>query len=506
MTPNILFIFSDQHRRASMGFWQKKEYSNAMLGVSDPVHTPNLDRLADSGIVLSEAYSSYPVCSPFRAMLFSGLYPENNGVWQNCAPGRKDELRGDITTLTDVLADSGYSVGYIGKWHLEEPRADFDADGNYIGDRPDYKGKRYFPDGSDDSNTACWDTLIRSERCRKIDYLYAYNTHDVFRNDPKKSRLSSPHYWDKNYKRHLPPEGMWSPDFETDLAINFLNNQNGERKGDKPYALFVSYNPPHSPYSHRDDTDHEAYDRLYSPEKPRRQNVERDDSRFLENTRIYYSHVTGIDRCVGRLLSALDGIGAADNTIVVFTSDHGEMLGSHGLMAKNVPFEEATAIPFVIRYPDKLSHRTDNLLITGADIMPTLLGLAGIAAPNELEGSDYSNILRTGEGDRPISALFTQPKRKGIRTHRYLLTISFGDDKSYSAPTLFDLESDPYQMNNLPFSAIPEEELLTLRTELGTRLALSDDPWFKKRLYPDFIIYPTKKPEKGVKNTEGNEE
>ena len=180
-----------------MGFWQKEEYRDALLGAADPVSTPNLDRLADSGLVLSEAYSGYPVCSPFRAMLFSGRYPEGNGVWQNCAPGRKDELRGDIDTLTDVLSDSGYSVGYVGKWHLEEPKPEFDREGNYIGGDPDYTGERFFPDGSPDSNTACWDTLIRSERQRKIDYLYAYNTHDIFRRDPQKSRLLSPHYWIK---------------------------------------------------------------------------------------------------------------------------------------------------------------------------------------------------------------------------------------------------------------------------------------------------------------------
>ncbi|MBQ9116561.1 MAG: sulfatase [Clostridia bacterium] len=490
MKPNIIFVFSDQHRRSAMGFWQKDEYKNLIIGGSDPVSTPNLDRLADSGIVLSEAYSSYPVCSPFRAMLFSGMYPENNGVWQNCAPGRKDELRGDLNTLTDVLSDSGYSVGYVGKWHLEEPKAEFDAEGNYIGDQPDYNGKRYFPDGSDDSNTACWDTLIRSERQRKIDYLYAYNTHDIFRNEPGRSRLRSPHYWDKQHNRHLPPEGMWSPDFETELAVKFIENKNGERKTDRPYALFVSYNPPHPPYSSRVDTDYPSYDDLYEPQSPDRKNVQNDDSKFLENTRIYYSHVTGIDRCIGNLLSALDKSGEKSNTVVVFTSDHGEMLGSHGLMSKNVPYEEATAIPFIIRYPDKLKHRTDDLLLTGADIMPTLLGLVGITAPNGLDGKDYSNILSEEIGDRPVSALFTQPKRKGVRTHKYLLTLSYGNETEYASPTLFDIDADPFQMNNLPFDSIPESELLRLRRELGYWLAQSNDPWYKKRLYPDFIIYP----------------
>ena len=140
--PNILFVFSDQHRKSAMSLWQKEEYRSYLLGAPDPVATPHLDSLAEDGTLVSGAYSSYPVCSPFRAMLFSGKYPAHNGVWQNCAPGRKDELRGDIPTLTDTLAEQGYSVGYVGKWHLEEPRAEFDRDGNYIGNNPGYDGAK----------------------------------------------------------------------------------------------------------------------------------------------------------------------------------------------------------------------------------------------------------------------------------------------------------------------------------------------------------------------------
>ena len=147
-----------------MGFWQKEEYRDKLLGLSDPVYTPNIDTLADEGIVVSEAYSSYPVCSPFRAMLFSGLYPEDNGVWQNCAPGRRDKLSDGIPTLTDTLAGNGYSVGYVGKWHLEEPCADFDCDGNYIKDSADYQGERYFADGSPENAPTCWDTLIEKDQ------------------------------------------------------------------------------------------------------------------------------------------------------------------------------------------------------------------------------------------------------------------------------------------------------------------------------------------------------
>ena len=495
MKPNLLFICTDQQRRSALGFWQRDEYRGSLLGAPDPVYTPNIDRLADEGIVVSEAYSSYPVCSPFRAMLFSGRYPEDNGVWQNCCPQRPDELRADIPTFTDVLSVNGYSVGYVGKWHLENPRADFDSEGNYVAHIPDYQGERYFADGSPSDAPTCWDTLIPRERQRKIDYLYAYNTYDVFRYSVGDDPLKVPRLFDKDYKRHSPTPGEWSPDFETDVAIKFLSNKASERDEKKPFALFVNYNPPHLPYESREDTDYGAYDSIYKNAKekdflPKRENVTLSTPQFKERARVYFSHVAGIDRCVGRLLEALDAIGQRDNTVVVYTSDHGEMMGSHGLMSKNVPYEEATAIPFILRYPDKISHRIEPLFLNPVDIMPTILGLSDIEVDESFSGEDYSNVLLSGIGVRPSSAPFIQMKRKGVRTDKYLLSVSYKSDEEYGETMLFDLDADPYQMHNLELSSIPKEDLTTLLRELGSWLKRSNDPWYKKRLYSDFIIYP----------------
>ena len=492
--PNILFICTDQQRRASLGLFSKDEYKDLLTGAADPVHTPNIDALADEGIIITEAYSSYPVCSPFRAMLFSGLYPEDNGVKQNCAPGRPDELRADIPTFTDVLADNGYDVGYVGKWHLEMPRADFDQSGNYIAENAEYSGERFYADGSPEAAPTCWDTLIPESRRRGIDYLYAYNTYDVFRYSESTPILKRPRLFDRDYKRHMPPPDVWSADFETDVALNFLKNDAGQRRKSEPFALFVNYNPPHSPYASIDDTDRDAYEKHYKhadAEKrlPMRENLAPTVEDFEEKARVYFSHVCGIDRCVGRLLDALDEIGERENTIVVYTSDHGEMMGSHGLMAKNVPYEEATAIPFVIRYPRALNHRAVPLFITAVDMMPTVLGLAGIEKPSGLAGEDYSNLLSCGEGEMPSAALFTQPKRKGVRTRDYLLTIAYGTDDRHGETMLFDMKADPYQMNNLPLSAIPEAQLNELLRLLGSMLKKANDPWYKKRLYSDLILY-----------------
>ncbi len=494
--PNLVFLFSDQHRKGAMGFWSSPEFRDYILGEGDPVSTPCLDKLAREGIVVSGAYSSYPVCSPFRAMLFSGRYPAGNGVWHNCAPGRTDELRADIPTFTSALSEGGYSVGYVGKWHLERPLPDFSPDGEYIADDPAYDGERVYPDGSPSTNTSCWDTLIPRARQRGIDYLYAYNTWDIFRAREGMPPLKMPHYWDKDQRRHTAPEGVWSPDFETDLAIAFLKNEHGERDAERPYALFVGYNPPHLPYNSREDTDYTAFDSLYSEDAapdPRelikRENVTLSDDKFHTHSRVYFSHVTGIDRCVGRVLDSIPEA-ERDNTIVIFTSDHGEMLGSHGLMSKNVPYEEATAIPFIIRYPARLTPRCEPLLLCGTDIMPTVLELCGVEIPEGVEGISYSRLLISNEGERPSTAPFIQPNRKGVRSDRYLLTVTYDTDDSFKDAFIYDLSADPYQLCPLTPDDIPSDELLHLRRELGAQLAKSSDPWFSKRLYPDFIIYP----------------
>lgn len=176
--PNVVFIMPDQFRRQAMGFWSREKYRGAINGTSDPVHTPNLDRFADESIVFSQAISTQPVCSPFRAMLMSGRFPEQNGVKVNCKAGRDSSLREDIECFTDVLAKAGYSLGYIGKLHLDKPLPHFDKEGNYVGE-----GGGYFVDGSPESSTDCWDMYTPPGPKRHgIDYWYSYGTFDEHKN------------------------------------------------------------------------------------------------------------------------------------------------------------------------------------------------------------------------------------------------------------------------------------------------------------------------------------
>ena len=503
--PHILFVMTDQHRRIAMNFWNREPYRSHIFGEADPVVTPCLDAFAEESVVFSQSISNSPVCSPYRGMLFSGLFSGQNGVWNNCSPSRDSELRGDIPTFTDVLAESGYDVGYVGKWHLEKPRPQYDAEGNYIGETPDYRGEHYYPDGSPADNTACWDSLIPRDRNRHIRYMYMYNTCDVFRARADMPAVKRPHYWDNDYRRHTPPDGVWTPAFETDLAIRYSRNRAGERDGDKPFALFVSYNPPHSPYYSREDTDYEMYDRYYAgrdlPPRPNCGCADENNGVYpkgkatpvrgdmQEQRRVYFSHVSGIDRQFGRLLATLREEGLEEDTVVVFHADHGEMMGSHNLRAKNVLFEEALGIPLLIRYGKKLPHRIEDGLVSGVDIMPTVLGLAGLASavPPGLHGRDYSPALRGEPQVWEASAFYCQERDKGVRTDRYSFVIVEMADGAF-ATLLFDNQKDPYQYNNLPLAALPLPDREFLLNQLAYWLRKTDDPWYRAGKYENWTV------------------
>ena len=140
--PNILIIFPDQLRRYSAGFWSEEPYKNHVFGEPDPVITPNIDKLAKNGVVFSNAISNFPLCSPYRGMLISGRYPEQNGIWNNCFIGRNESLRDDITTIPDLFYTAGYNTSYFGKCHWLKNDPVFDENGNYIG-KTEFPGGQY---------------------------------------------------------------------------------------------------------------------------------------------------------------------------------------------------------------------------------------------------------------------------------------------------------------------------------------------------------------------------
>lgn len=474
--PNIIYVFPDQFRNQAMDFWNEPEYAPFVGWKADPVQTPRLNEFADESVVLSRAVSNCPLSSPYRGIFLTGMYPERSGITLNCMAERPESsLREDAICISDVLNAAGYSCGYIGKLHADHPTPnDPDNPGHYVSDRR--------PE---------WDAYTPAEKRHGYTFWYSYGTFDEHKN---------PHYWDADGNRYDPKE--WSVRHETDKAIEFLRNENGERKKDAPFFLTIAYNPPHSPYESLDDCmedDYALYEDMGYSELYVRENADTTLTK-ADAARYYFANVTGVDREFGRLLDELKKLGLDRNTIVVFTSDHGETMCSQGTYdPKNSIYTESFNVPFMIRYPEKIRPRVDSTLLSTIDIMPTLLSMAGLdkQIPQTAEGRDLSPVLlENGEDcDIPESALYIRnvngqkdenglvrgffPVARGLKTDRYSFEIAIRRDGSLETVTIFDDVKDPYQLNNIDYKSEPElfDKLLDM---LKDKLEEANDVWYRE--------------------------
>ncbi len=481
--PNLLYVFPDQFRREAMGFWQTDKYKGVLRTRTDPVVTPTLDKLAQESVVFTQAVSTCPVCSPHRGMLMSGMYPWQNGIVNNCHETRTDGLRHDIPCFTDVLAEAGYDTAYVGKTHWERNDPLFDDQGNYVGATPPPGGHRmnhydtYIPPGKSRHGNDYWFQCVKD----------VHKDPRVYSNDP--SRIDGK----RDGEQHRPK--IYSPRLEADVLIDYLKNAQGQRDPDKPFCAIWAPNPPHNPYDSEKDCDEVAYREHYQGKEGllNRPNVADHEttSKAEKRAPFYFANVTGVDKQLARVLQALEESGEADNTIVVFTSDHGEMMGSQGKFGKLVLYEESFCVPFLIRFPGHIRHRLEDLMISTVDIMPTLLGMMGLGdrIPGSVEGKDFSREVVSGDWStqaKPPSALFLgyNNKFKGIRTDRYSFQIDLDGTQ-----LVLDNEKDPYQMNPLTLADIPPADADVLVGELGRWLRESNDPWYLERKFDDLIPY-----------------
>ncbi|MBI2942430.1 MAG: sulfatase [Chloroflexi bacterium] len=390
----------------------------------DPVQTPNVDRLASQGVLFTNAVANTPVCTPSRASLITGKHA------LSCRTIANDlRLPADEPGIADVLKEHGYRRGYIGKWHL-------DGISRHMFTPP---GRRRH--GFDD-------------------YWAVYNcNHNYF--DCK---------WFEDDSPELRRRPGYDADIQTDQAIAFL-----ERFREEPFCLYLSWGPPHNPYR---VVPQEFLD-MYPPDEiPLRPNVEGPDRAAIAG---YYAHVSALDRNVGRLMETLDHLGLTENTIVVFSSDHGDMLWSRGRLNKQQPYDESIRIPLIIRWPGHLpAGVVDDLLIGVVDHAPTLLGLADVDVPAGMNGLDLSSAIRGTSDGRPSSALIAeyvsfdqardwQPWR-GVRTERYTYVRWL-----QGGALLYDNREDPYQLRNLMLEPGHDSLARDLEGELRRWLTRLDD-------------------------------
>lgn len=484
--PNLLYIFPDQYRLYALSIWNDPAYREMLSTAGDPVHTPNLDKLAKKGILFNNVCSTFPVSSPHRGMLMSGMYPRVNGIEKNCHISRTEELKQDIECLTDVLAKAGYETAYVGKTHWHRTEALFDKNLNYVGIKETPGGEilnvydTYIPEGKSRHSNKFWFQGIKSHY---TSYTYSNRPELV---DGKKDGEVCVH------------EGFTAA-HEADIIIKYLKNQNGERISGKPFSMIWSINPPHPPYNKLSDCDIQVYNKYYK-DMPVEYLLVRKNAKSEWETnkgkkniemsaRVYFSLVKMVDEEIGRVLDTLEEIGEADNTIVVFTSDHGEMMGSHEFTGKSRIYDESFLVPYIITYPGVLEHRVEDLMFGSIDIMPTMLGLMGLEKkiPSSVMGRDYSDGIITGnykKNPKPQSAVFLSEKSKGVRTYKYTYLVN--PDGSYE---LYNNLKDPYQMMKLKFDDIPASDAQTLKNELGRWLTEANDRWCDNRHNSSLVNY-----------------
>ena len=481
--PNIIYIFPDQYRNYSLGFWSQSGNAKYLQGYPDPVSTPALDKLASEGLVFNRAVSNFPLCSPYRGMLLSGMYPDQNGLTTNCRDDRDAQLKTDVVCITDVFAQAGYNVSYFGKCHWQKTEPLFDTNGTYVGSMHAPGGHyinrydTYVPPGPDRHGIDYYFQVLKDNHFNPL----------VYSNDPTAIEGK------KDGELYMP--GRFSSELESEKIIDYLSNTHGQRDPEKPFFMIWSLNPPHNPWTEA-STYMDFYDQYTSSGEVNLEALlthENADSAVGHYAPYYFANVSAVDHFIGKALDHLDELALTENTIIVFSSDHGEMLGSHGKQGKNVPEIEAFNIPFIIKWGDKLKHRVEDLILSVPDVMPTLLGLAGMEdkIPMEVQGKNYAGILQGPANDshsKPASALFINMNSRGVYTGKYMFVVS----ENTSGPTevyCYDNERDPYQINKISFENLDTQTGKYLKHELATLLKNTNDKWYQEQICSDFLSY-----------------
>lgn len=417
--PNIIFILADQLRRNALGCYG-----------DTAVHTPHIDRLAREGVRFTQASSSNPVCVPYRFTLMTGECSHSRLV-----PAINWRMSPAERTLADEFNEAGRHTVYVGKWHL------------YGGLGPGLF-KRHVP---------------RLYQGRWNEW-YGFE----FRN----------HYYDNVCFFNDDPTPIPLPGFQTDALFDVASKRIEARPVDRPFAMVISVEAPHPPYEPPEpyatrwkdrpvplptnfmvpsfvDSDAKGWSAPLT---------EADREQMIIERRASYAMTENLDDNIGRLMKKLRDEGIADETIIVVSSDHGDLCGSHALREKQYPFEESVGVPLIAWGPGAGVKKglSISMPTCSEDIFPTLLGLADVGVPDRLPGDDLSGLI-FGEHhtpDRPgIMLEFVAELRPGVafhgkayrgfRSERYKYVVAGRESEGLRPVLFFDLRTDPQEMNNL---------------------------------------------------------
>lgn len=426
--PNIVFLFADQQRWDTCGCYGQP------LNV-----TPNIDRLAEEGVRFEHAFTCQPVCGPSRACLQTGKYATEVGCHTN-----HRRLPPDEKTIAGHFSEQGYDTAYIGKWHLASCGP---------------------ADGPDDFTTK----PVPRERRGGYDYWLASDVLEFT------SHGYGGHMFDADGNRREFPEGRYRADAQTDWVIEYLES----RKKEKPFFLFVSYIEPH----HQNDHGHyegpegsrEAFKDFVAPG-----DLVGTDGDWREEYPDYLGCIRSLDGNVGRIRDTLQRLGLADNTLLVYTSDHGSHFCTRNSEYKRSCHEGCIRIPLIMHGPGFRGGQTPRELVSLIDLPPTLMVAAGVTPPSSMRGRALQSVLSGRDKNWP-DEVFLQISEsqcgRALRTQKWKYSVCAPETSGHTPASdlyveefLYDLESDPHERNNLvadpAFLAIREALARTLKRRM----------------------------------------
>jgi arylsulfatase A-like enzyme len=451
--PNLLVILSDQLRRGALGVY----------GDPDAV-TPNIDRLAAGGVRFGRAYSTYPVCVPFRFSLMTGEYAHSRFV-----PAIEWRMSPAERTLADEFNAAGYDTIYVGKWHL-------------------YGGCGVLP--HHDEKRAGLVPVPRCHQGRWKKWLGFEVSNAPF---------------NTLYFEDADPVPRKLPGYQTDGLFDLAMGQIQSRRSADPFCCVISVEPPHFPLQAPRELEERWLKReLHLPANflcgdsspvPAGKLSEADRAEALRRRKLYYAMIENLDQNVGRLMDFLRAEKLADNTVVMLVSDHGQMDGAHSERntIKEHPFEESVGIPLIVSHPG-LPGRAGSVIdvpVSTEDLFPTLLGLAGLAPAEPKPGCDLSPLIAGRQASLPREGVmleFVHDLRpldkwgsyhevywRAFVTDRFKYTV-LGNVKEGGRPwQFFDLENDPCEMKNLVNDPAWQSEVSRHHKLLLDRLVKTDD-------------------------------
>ncbi len=453
--PNVLLLYTDQQR------W------DTLACAGNPhIHTPNLDRLAGTGALLENAYCNNPVCMPSRQSMLSGLYPSTLGCTTNGI-----EMREDVWTLPKILKSYGYHTANIGKLHFKNH-----AHRDHRAPHPRYG----------------FDTLILSDEPGCYDDAYIKWVQAQAPDQVENCRVATPPAWDgppvvKHPRNtHTPyifegPEHLTHTAFVAEETVSYLKRHSHSQ----PFFCIAGFYAPHSPLN-PPARFVEMYDPDTLPLPHKDETVDglpwHDGARDLSDAHwrkvkaYYYALISHVDDQIGRILRYLDESSLIENTLVIFTADHGEHLGDHGLIQKGPPGLESCAhVPLIVAPPGNLGGQKHTDLIEAVDIAPTILDYCGVQIPPAFQGRSLRALLE-GQDYLPRTSAYTEFKDpfrhswKTVHTHTYTYSM-FSHYANVDAPTelLYALQNDPHEQRNVAHDPAYRDALHMMRHELLRR-------------------------------------